>query len=95
MATVACFCGFTKQYPGFQELQKKFGDKFTVIAFPCNQFGGQEPGTPAQIKEFIKQFGIERLPDIIFLFVKLSVNQRRDGVVRSCDFFACLWLFFP
>jgi glutathione peroxidase-family protein len=56
-AAVACFCGFTKQYPGFQELQKKFGDKFTVIAFPCNQFGGQEPGTPAQIKEFIKQFG--------------------------------------
>ena len=55
--TVACFCGFTKQYPGFEALQKKFGDKFTVIAFPCNQFGGQEPGTPAQIKEFVKQFG--------------------------------------
>ena len=54
---VACFCGFTRQYPGFEELQKKFGDRFTVIAFPCNQFGGQEPGTPSQIKEFIKQFG--------------------------------------
>eukprot|EP00291_Cryptomonas_curvata_P024521 CAMPEP_0172160048 /NCGR_PEP_ID=MMETSP1050-20130122/5334_1 /TAXON_ID=233186 /ORGANISM="Cryptomonas curvata, Strain CCAP979/52" /LENGTH=175 /DNA_ID=CAMNT_0012829753 /DNA_START=158 /DNA_END=685 /DNA_ORIENTATION=- len=58
VTNVACFCGFTKQYPGFQELQKKFGDQFTVIAFPCNQFGGQEPGTPSQIKEFIKQFGV-------------------------------------
>ncbi len=53
VVNVASKCGYTKQYAGLEELQKKLGSKdFAVLGFPCNQFGKQEPGTEAQIKEF-------------------------------------------
>mmetsp|Transcript_37183 Transcript_37183/g.98978 ORF Transcript_37183/g.98978 Transcript_37183/m.98978 type:complete len:214 (-) Transcript_37183:147-788(-) len=59
VVNVACFCGFTKHYPGLQELQSKFGpENFTVLAFPCNQFGAQEPGTDTEIKAFVSKFGV-------------------------------------
>ena len=46
-------CGLTPQYAQLEELQKKYEPKgFTVIGFPCNQFGGQEPGTAEEIAEF-------------------------------------------
>ena len=46
-------CGFTPQYEGLEELQKKYGsENFSVLAFPCNQFGGQEPGTSEDIADF-------------------------------------------
>lgn len=52
---VASKCGFTKQYDGLEKLYKKHKDKgFEIIAFPCNQFGGQEPGTIEEIQEFCK-----------------------------------------
>jgi glutathione peroxidase len=50
---VASACGLTPQYKGLEELQQTYGGKgFTVIGFPCNQFGGQEPGSPEEIETF-------------------------------------------
>jgi glutathione peroxidase len=50
---VASKCGLTPQYAGLEELQKTYGPRgFTVIGFPCNQFLGQEPGTPEEIETF-------------------------------------------
>ncbi|MFY0672073.1 MAG: glutathione peroxidase [Bacteroidia bacterium] len=59
LVNVASECGFTKQYKDLQELHEKFGEKVTIIGFPCNQFGGQEPGTETEIKAFCeKNFGV-------------------------------------
>ncbi|MBO0693617.1 MAG: glutathione peroxidase [Acidimicrobiaceae bacterium] len=53
VVNVASKCGLTPQYEGLESLQKRFGDKgFTVLGVPCNQFGGQEPGTPEEIRTF-------------------------------------------
>ena len=53
LVNVASKCGFTKQYTGLQELFEKYRDKgFYVIGVPSNQFGGQEPGSNAEIKDF-------------------------------------------
>ena len=53
LVNVASKCGFTKQYTGLQELFEKYRDKgFYVIGVPSNQFGGQEPGTETEIKNF-------------------------------------------
>jgi len=53
VVNVASRCGLTPQYEGLESLQKRFGDKgFTVLGVPCNQFGGQEPGTPEEIQAF-------------------------------------------
>ena len=50
---VASKCGLTPQYTGLEELQQKYADRgFTVVGFPCNQFGAQEPGTAAEIETF-------------------------------------------
>lgn len=49
---VASKCGFTNQYEGLQELYAAYKDKLTVLGLPCNQFGGQEPGTTSEIKSF-------------------------------------------
>lgn len=57
---VASKCGFTKQYDGLQKLYKKYNDKLVIIGLPCNQFGGQEPGTEKEIKSFCKlNYGVE------------------------------------
>ncbi|KIV92399.1 hypothetical protein PV10_03699 [Exophiala mesophila] len=49
-------CGFTPQFQGlealYQNLQKKYPDQFIILGFPCNQFGGQDPGSDDQIQEF-------------------------------------------
>ena len=49
---VASECGFTPQYAGLEELHKQFKDDLIVIGLPCNQFGGQEPGTSQEIESF-------------------------------------------
>jgi glutathione peroxidase len=50
---VASKCGLTPQYTGLEALQEKYADKgFTVVGFPCNQFGAQEPGTAEEIETF-------------------------------------------
>ena len=53
IVNVASRCGFTKQYAGLQELQNSYGSKgFRILAFPCNDFGAQEPGSIEEIKSF-------------------------------------------
>ena len=53
IVNTASKCGFTPQYDGLEELQKKYSERdFSVLAFPCNQFGNQEPGSNDEIQEF-------------------------------------------
>ena len=71
VVNTASKCGFTPQYDGLEELYQRYGDKgFEVLAFPCNQFGGQEPGNAEEIAEFCKvNFGLT-FP----LMAKVDVN---------------------
>ncbi|AGZ40217.1 glutathione peroxidase [Actinoplanes friuliensis DSM 7358] len=53
VVNVASRCGLTPQYAGLETLHEKYADRgFTVLGVPCNQFGGQEPGTAADIEDF-------------------------------------------
>ena len=53
IVNVASRCGFTNQYSGLEKIYEKYkGRGFEVLGFPCNDFGGQEPGTNEEIKEF-------------------------------------------
>ncbi|MDF1611811.1 glutathione peroxidase [Stygiobacter electus] len=53
IVNVASKCGYTPQYEGLEKLYEKYKDNgFEILAFPCNDFGGQEPGTTEEIKEF-------------------------------------------
>lgn len=61
IVNVASLCGFTPQYEGLEALQKKYGAKgFKVLGFPANEFGKQEPGSDAEIKQFCRtKFGVD------------------------------------
>lgn len=61
VTNVASNCGFTaSNYKDLVELYDKYrGKDFEILAFPCNQFGGQEPGSNSQIKDFTKKYGVE------------------------------------
>ncbi|GAA4097114.1 MULTISPECIES: glutathione peroxidase [Actinomadura] len=53
VVNVASKCGLTPQYAGLERLQERYAERgFTVLGVPCNQFMGQEPGTPEEIAEF-------------------------------------------
>ena len=53
IVNVASRCGFTRQYAGLQALQEAYGPQgFSVLAFPCNDFGAQEPGSVEEIQQF-------------------------------------------
>ena len=71
IVNVASKCGFTPQYTGLEALYKKYKDQgLVVLGFPCNQFGGQEPGVESEILSFCDlQFGVT-FP----LFAKIDVN---------------------
>ena len=71
VVNVASKCGLTPQYTTLEELQKQYAPKgFSVLGFPCNQFGGQEPGTAEEISEFCSTtYGIT-FP----MFEKVDVN---------------------
>lgn len=71
VVNVASQCGFTPQYKDLQSLFEEFKDRgFEVLAFPCNQFGAQEPGSAEQITSFCEtQFGVR-----FQLFEKTDVN---------------------
>ena len=90
LVNVASRCGLTPQYAGLEQLQKEYGDRgLTVIGFPCNQFGGQEPGTNEEIAQFcsatygvtfpmmdkVEVNGEDRHP----LFVELTQVRDADG----------------
>ncbi|WP_369025099.1 glutathione peroxidase [Qipengyuania sp. RANM35] len=71
VVNTASKCGFTPQYDGLEKLFQDYKDKgFEVLAFPCNQFGGQEPGNAEEIEQFCKvNFGLT-FP----LMAKVDVN---------------------
>ena len=71
IVNTASACGFTPQYRGLEALYRSFGPRgFSVLGFPCNQFGGQEPGAAAQIEQFCSDtYGVS-FP----MFAKIEVN---------------------
>ena len=73
IVNTASACGFTPQYKGLEQLHRDFAPRgFAVLGFPCNQFGGQEPGDAKQIAEFC-----ESNYDVTFaIFSKIYVNGR-------------------
>lgn len=71
VVNTASECGLTPQYSGLQELYEKYKDKgFVVLGFPCNQFGSQEPGSDAEIKQFCSTNYNVSFP----MFSKIDVN---------------------
>jgi glutathione peroxidase len=73
IVNVASKCGFTNQYEGLQELQRELSDKgFSVLGFPCNQFGSQEPGSEQEIQSFCQTNYSVNFP----LFSKVNVNGK-------------------
>ena len=71
IVNTASKCGFTPQYEGLEALHRRFGSQgFEVLAFPCNQFGAQEPGDAAEIANFCTL-----TYDVTFpVFAKIDVN---------------------
>jgi len=71
IVNVASKCGYTPQYKNLEAVYQKYKDQgFVILGFPCNQFGGQEPGTDAEIKQFCTS-----KYDVTFpLFDKIEVN---------------------
>jgi glutathione peroxidase len=71
IVNTASACGFTPQYAGLEDLYEQFGDDgLTVLGFPCNQFGGQEPGSAGDISSFCETHYRITFP----MFEKVDVN---------------------
>ncbi len=71
IVNVASKCGLTPQYEGLQSLYEEYKDRnFVVLGFPCNQFGGQEPGTNSEINDFCEINYSVTFP----IFSKIKVN---------------------
>jgi glutathione peroxidase len=71
VVNTASECGFTPQFEGLEKLYGEYGDQgLVVLGFPCNQFGGQEPGDEAQLGEFCQRPYGESVP----MFAKVDVN---------------------
>jgi glutathione peroxidase len=71
IVNVASKCGLTPQYEGLERIHEQYADRgFSVLGFPCNQFMGQEPGTPIEIAEFCSTNYDVTFP----LFEKIDVN---------------------
>ena len=71
IVNTASACGFTPQYKGLEKLQQAYGPRgFSVLGFPCNQFGRQEPGNAAQIQQFCTSNYAVSFP----MFGKIDVN---------------------
>src|SRR3546814_13561302 len=78
--TLVLSCGFTSQYEGLEALHRRFGARgFEVLGFPCNQFGGQEPGDAAEIASFCSL-----TYDVTFpVFAKIEVKDRKSTRLNS------------
>ena len=71
IVNTASACGFTPQYKGLESLHKELSPRgFSVLGFPCNQFGGQEPGSARQIEQFCTSNYAITFP----MFAKIDVN---------------------
>lgn len=80
IVNVASKCGFTPQYDGLEKLQREYGPRgFSVLGFPCNQFGKQEPGDEAEIQNFCKLSYDVSFP----LFAKVEVNGSGEAPLYS------------
>jgi glutathione peroxidase len=81
LVNVASKCGLTPQYAGLERLHEEYADRgFSVVGFPCNQFHGQEPGTPEEIAEFCSATYGVTFP----LTEKIDVNgEDRHEVYRA------------
>ena len=70
IVNTASKCGYTPQYTDLEKLHETYGSKVTILGFPANNFGGQEPGTNAEIGEFCKKnYGVT-----FQMFEKISVK---------------------
>ena len=80
IVNVASYCGYTKQYSGLEQIYKEYKEQgFEILAFPCNQFGSQEPGTNEEIKNFCSSKF-----DVSFkLFDKIDVNGKDKSPLYS------------
>src|SRR5580692_7339849 len=80
VVNVASKCGLTPQYTGLERLHERFAERgFAVVGFPCNQFGGQEPGTVEEIAQFCSaSYGVT-FP----MFEKIDVNGPRRHPVYT------------
>ncbi|MCU1351213.1 MAG: putative glutathione peroxidase [Acidimicrobiales bacterium] len=76
IVNVASKCGLTPQYEGLERIHERFADRgFAVLGFPCNQFGGQEPGSPEEIATFCSTTYGVTFP----MYAKIDVNgEDRD-----------------
>lgn len=92
IVNTASKCGYTPQYEGLEELYNTHGDQLVIIGFPANNFGGQEPGTNSEIKEFCtKNYGVTfpmaakvsvKGDDIAPIF-KWLTNKSENGVMDA------------
>ena len=71
IVNTASKCGFTGQYEGLQKLHQEYREKgLSILGFPCNQFGSQEPGSDEEVKSFCqKNYGVD-----FQMFSKVEVN---------------------
>ena len=78
IVNTASKCGFTPQYEGLEELYRKYHDQgFEILAFPCNQFGDQEPGDAAEIANFCSL-----TYDVTFpVLAKVDVNGKQEDPI--------------
>ena len=84
IVNTASKCGFTPQYQGLEELYKKLkekhGEEFEILGFPCNQFGGQEPGSDDDIQSFCQlNYGVSFPIVSVFSDPKFPLHIWEDG----------------
>ena len=75
VVNVASYCGFTRQYKDLQKLQDSYSDKLQVIAFPCNDFGSQEPGNNSQIAQFCESNYDIKFPVMSKINIRKKTNS--------------------
>ncbi|MFL9481654.1 glutathione peroxidase [Chitinophagaceae bacterium LWZ2-11] len=92
VVNTASQCGYTPQYEALEKVYEKYKSKLVIVGFPCNQFGGQEPGTDSTIHEFCKaRFGvtfplstkIDVKGDNISPIYKWLCNKSENGVLDA------------
>lgn len=92
LVNVASRCGYTRQYAPLQQLHEKYADRgLAIVGVPCNQFGGQEPGSAEEIATFCEaNYGVEfdmlakvnvKAPDQCSLYEELTSTEPHDGKI--------------
>jgi glutathione peroxidase len=83
VVNVASECAYTPQYADLQVLQETYGDELAILAFPSNEFGGQEPGSDEEIQEFAE--GSYHVSFPLFSKVEVNGNKRDPVYVTLCE----------